>query len=248
MFKGVTQDLYNLNMVNRQKLQKDLSSVSGDNYPYYFKRRRYQRRRYKLYRPIKTSTLYSFDYILRFPINTLSSHVTSTSFLSYSLKGLLTSSSNWDSVASLWSYYKVTYVKIVGRTLISPKYFKTYPCLALNFLPSDNTLISTYNTLAASNNAKIWQLEKNFFVGSFNLYNYVSSNQFGVARYASLNHAFSGHLGADALGLQLIGYFNMDFLFDLQRGTTETGDDLSQTLDCVEFSIRIWVRFRNSIV
>lgn len=240
----------NSTMVNMPLYKKIRSSSSTGlrNYPYTFVGKRRFRRRYKyrFYKSLKVSNSFTFDYIQRFNVGELEQLSTSGHFFaSYPLISLVYNSINWDSVSPLWNMTRLSFIKVYCRTLLSPKYFKSYPCIAIGLFPSSSTLLQSYEAVCSSNGSCVWQTDKSFYFGKFNLYRYSSSNLPGIGRWMAMDHSNSHNLPSQAFPMIFSLYFNTPFLFDLARGTTETSDDVGQFSPVLELYFKLYVRFRD---
>lgn len=250
LFSNKPYNNNNSTMVNVAKAQKIRSSsaVGFRNYPTSVRyRRRYNKRyKYRLYRPIKTSNSFTFDNIIRFNVGELEQLAASGFYISqYSLSTLIQNSINWDSVCPLWNMVKLSYIKIHCRTLLSPKYFKVHPCLAIGLFPSSSSILNSYDTIASSNSSCVWQTDKSYYFGRFNMYKFSSSNLPGVGRWLALDHSASHHIPSSSFPLIFTIYCNTPFSFDLQRGTSATDDDCSQFTPVLELYFKLWLRFRD---
>lgn len=250
VFSNNNNHYNNSTMVPVSKAQKIRSSsaVAPRNYPYSIHyRRRYSRRyRYRLYRPIKTSNSFTFDYIVRFNVGELETLAQSGTFIgSYNLISVVRNSINWSSVSPLWNMVKLSYVKVFCRTLLSSKYFKTHPCLAIGLFPSHSTLLNTYDSIVASNSSFIWQTDRSFYFGRFNMLKFASSNMPGIGRWLALDHTSTNDVASTSFPMFFSLYANTPFVFDLQRGTSATDDDCAQTSPVLELYFKLWIRFRD---
>lgn len=234
--------------VNTLRRFRTNSAVGFRNYPYTTRpRRRYTRRyRYRFYKSIKTSNSFTFDFITRFNVGELQQLASSGNFLaSYSLSSVLYNSINWDSVSPLWNMVRLSYIKIYCRTLLSSKYFKNHPCIAIGLFPSSSSLLTSYESVLSSNGSCVWQTDKSYYWGKFNLYKYASSNLPGVGRFLALDHTNSHNLPTTAFPLMFSLYLNTPFSFDITRGTSATDDDVGQYSPVIELYFKLWVRFKD---